>query len=113
MAKVEYQGKLVDVVEDWRVGELIEAENALNIDMDGAKGGARAALVVYISVRRVDARTPAGALADAVLKMELASVISDDKEADRSPPAEGVEDDPDSETDEPQTVGPLRSVNSA
>ena len=113
MAYLEYQGQKLELAEDWRVGELIEAENALKLSMDEAKGGGKLALISYITIRRTDTTTPAGALADSVLQMEIASLINDDEEAEAGPPAEGVEGGPDSETDEPQTFGPLRSASSA
>lgn len=92
MAKLDYKGDLLEIAEDWRVGELIEAENALDIDMEKAKGAARMALIVYITIRRHDKQTPAGVLADAVLRMELSALVSDDEENDAGPPAEAAAD---------------------
>lgn len=87
MAKLEYQGNMLDIAEDWRVGELIEAENALGIDMESAKGGAKMALIAYITIRRADKDTPAGVLADAVLSMEMTAFASEDEAGDAGPPA--------------------------
>lgn len=80
MAQITYEGKTVDVAEDWRLGELIEAENALGIDMETARGGAKMALVLYISVRRAEPTLPIDALAGKVMRMEIASLADDDDE---------------------------------
>lgn len=80
MATIRYEGNEVELAEDWRIGELIEAENTLGIDMESARGAARIALVVYISIRRVNAEMPAGILADQVLRMELSGLLEDEDE---------------------------------
>ena len=107
MAKLEYQGKLLDIAEDWRVGELIEAENALDIDMEKAKGGAKMALIAYITIRRVDKDTPSGVLADAVLRMDLTAFGSGESEEDDAGPPDGAAETNGrhSETDVQQTSG--------
>lgn len=108
MAQLEYQGALIEIAEDWRVGELIEAENALDIDMEKARGGAKMALIAYITIRRVDKDIPKGVLADAVLSMELTDFASDDEaKDDAGPPDEAAADmnGRHSETAEPLTSG--------
>lgn len=86
MAHIRYEDKQVELAEDWRIGELIEAENALSIDMDSAKGAARIALVVFISIRRTDKQTPTGVVADKVLRMNLSALAQDDDEEGEASP---------------------------
>lgn len=81
MATIKWGDKETELVEDWRVGELIEAENALGIDMNEAKGAAQIALVVYISRRRVEPELPSGILADQVMRMELSALAADEEAA--------------------------------
>jgi hypothetical protein len=108
MATLEYNGQQLEIAEDWRVGELIEAENALKIDMETARGGGKMALIAYITIRRHDTTTAEGVIADAVLRMEL-SAISGDGEADARPPADAADDTGhSSETDAPPITGPRR-----
>ena len=81
MAKIQWEGNEIELVEDWRVGELIEAENALDINMNEAKGAAQIALVAYISLRRGNTEIPTGVLADQVLRMELTAIAADEEAA--------------------------------
>lgn len=78
MATLKYNDQEIELADDWRIGELIEAENSLGLDMNGAKGGAQMALVFYISIRRADKQIPNHVLADQVMRMELGSVAGDE-----------------------------------
>lgn len=118
MATFKYQGKEIPVAENWRVGEQVEAENSLSIDLETAKSAARMALVLYISIRRVDKQIPDGALADQVLRMELTDIIDQEEpeEDEPGPPDEEPAEEEagkDSETSEPQTSGVPHSASLA
>lgn len=82
MAQIKYEGNTVEIAEDWRLGELIEAENALGVDMETARGGAKMALVIYISIRRVEPALPVDALANKVMRMDIAALAEDDEAED-------------------------------
>lgn len=103
MATIKYEDREVELAEDWRIGELIEAENALGIDMDSAKGAARIALVVYISIRRENKEMPQGIMADQVLRMELTGLLPDDEELPLG--GTGENGGASLETGEPPTTG--------
>lgn len=109
MAKIEYNGAELELAEDWRIGEVIDAENALDLNMAEAKGGALMALMTYITIRRQDKQTPAGMIADRVMRMEVAKFGEEEEEV----PLDVDEPEPRSETDEPQTIGHPRSGVSA
>jgi hypothetical protein len=116
MATLEYNGQQLQIAEDWRVGELIEAENALKIDMETARGGGKMALIAYITIRRHDADTKEGVIADAVLRMELSAISgeAEDDEGDAGPPDEEGDGEEagnghSSETAAQQTTGRPRS----
>src|SRR5262245_66316293 len=81
--KAHIEGREVELVENWRVGELIEAENAVGVDMWSATGAGRMALVIFISMRREDPNFPQAVLAGKVKMMEITSILPDeDEEAD-------------------------------
>ena len=112
MATIKYEDSVVQVAEDWRLGELIEAENALGVDMETAKSSAKMALVIYISLRRVRKELPIDALANIVRHMEITSLIGDDEETEAGPLEEGSGSSGQaSATGEQQTSGRLRSAS--
>ena len=125
MAHIELEGQKVELAEDWRIGELIRAENALDIDMDSAKTAARTALVVYISLARLEPWKSRRDLADYVMRMDITELATDDEDEDDDalPPASGPDGGPrepnapsgpsDTEGNEDQpTTGALHSVSS-
>jgi hypothetical protein len=113
VATIKYEGNEIRVAEDWRLGELIEAENAMGVDMETARGGAKMALVLYISIRRAKPELPADGLANIVRHMEITSVVADDDEAEELPLGEGTNGaaGETSETEELPTGGRLRSAS--
>lgn len=125
MARIEFNGQSYELVEDWRLSEQIEAENALGYGLEDAKTAAKGALVYFMSIRRVDKDTPAGALADLVLSMNVMELVPDEEEGegDAVPPApepeEGNEDpedvsgNGDSGIDARRITGHLPSATSA
>jgi hypothetical protein len=112
VATLQYGDHEVAVAEDWRLGELIEAENALGVDMEKAKGGAKMAIIFFISIRRTDKQTPAHVLADQVMKMELTAISADEEESDPLGDAGDDGNDRNSETDDRRTTGRQLSVRS-
>jgi hypothetical protein len=113
VATIKYEGNEIKVAEDWRLGELIEAENAMGVDMETARGGAKMALVLYISIRRAKPELPADGLANIVRHMEITSIAPDDDEEEAAPLGDGVNgsDATPSETEERPTGGRLRSAS--
>jgi hypothetical protein len=114
MSAIKFEGNEVELAEDWRVGELIRAENALDIDMEGAKAGARSALVLYISLARHEPwkTMQPGSLADLVMRMDVSGMEKVDGD-DAGPPAEvpapaSLGAGKDSETDDPLIFGTAR-----
>lgn len=102
-----------EVATDWRIGELVEAENALGFSMEGARAGVKMALVVFISRRRVEKERRADALADEVLRMDFTKILpvlaeAEEEERDR-PPEEGPgeETTPGEEAEEQESAAPL------
>ena len=85
MATIRWEGNEVDLVEDWRVGELIEAENALGIDMETAKGAARSRSSCSFRGGGWTSRS-AHVLADQVMRMELAALGGDEDEDEAPDP---------------------------
>jgi hypothetical protein len=120
VAHIEIEGTTVQLAEDWRIGELIRAENALDIDMDSAKTAARTALVVYISLAREEPWKSRRDLADYVMRMDITELAKDDEEDDALPPVfvpDGVPSVPPGlsvaeEKDDPPTTGRLPSASS-
>lgn len=91
MATIKWDDNVVEIAENWRLGEQQEAEDALDIDLEGAKSAARMQLLLYISIRRVkdESELPRYKLADLVKDMDLTSIL-DSAEGDASPPGEGA-----------------------
>lgn len=91
MATIKWEDNVVEIAENWRLGEQQEAEDALDIDLDGAKSSARMQILLYISIRRVrdESELPRYKLADLVKDMDLTSILAD-AEGDAGPPADGA-----------------------
>lgn len=97
MAMIKYNGKEVPVAEDWRLSELIEAENALDLDMETARASGKTALIIYISMRRVDRETGRDQLGREVMALDL-SALNIDTDVETADPL----DDADGQTKDEQ-----------
>jgi hypothetical protein len=125
MAKAKFEGRWVELCDDWRGREQVEAEKALGIDFMEGTRFEQMLTILYMSVRQSeesldpDRRTPTSVLADQVLNVRFSEFaeMEPDEEADASsPPDEGgvsAESPATSEPQTPPTAGSLRSVESA
>lgn len=71
--KAHFNGRWVEICEDWRAREQVEAENALNIDFMDASSFQQMLVLLYMSVRQVDREIPIAVLADQVMNVEFSS----------------------------------------
>lgn len=90
--KFRIEGRELEAVENMRVGEVCEAEKALNVSADGGFG-ARTAVMLFIAMRKEDPEKPIRLLADEVMRADIGTVEEVEEE---SPPAEMGDDEEES-----------------
>lgn len=102
--------------EGMRVGEICEAEKALNLDMDQGSG-AKIAIALFVAMRREDRKNenqkPLALLADDVMNVDMTMVEAEEEEEEgdeRRPPDEtvalnGIGDRESLRTSGPQPLG--------
>lgn len=80
MAHIEFDGHKVEIIEDWRVGEQVRAQKAMQIDMMAEETTEleRMLVVVFMSLRRNEAfaEMQPAYLADLVNDMEFSTFAS-------------------------------------
>ena len=84
--RFKIDGVEMEVAEDIRIRELVEAEKALGFSMDETGSAGKMAIAIFVAMRRHDADIGPGLLADKVMAVDL-SKFEEVEEA--SPPAEG------------------------
>lgn len=84
--KILVDGRKLDV-DGIRVGELCEAEKALQVNMaDGS--GAAIAVTLFVGLRREDKQKPVHLIADEVMRADVTTI----QEGDAGPPADGADE---------------------
>lgn len=80
MAQIKWDGDLIEMAENWRLGEQAEAEDALEIDFVESRSSGRMQVALYISIRRVkpESELARWQLADAVKSMEISEIQQGD-----------------------------------
>jgi hypothetical protein len=113
--KFKVNGRELEALESFRIGEACEAERALGIDLADTGLAGKMAVALFISMRRDDPERSVMQIADEVMGIDMAAFEEVEEE---SPPAETpAADEPTGEEipghEHPPTTGALRSVQSA